>query len=82
MAADAAIAIGLVLMVPDPCTWVLWRTEAGGHEVPVQLGPSIAEPLWYGDSFSWYVKAKFPESVVALSAARTDRLATLRPTVT
>ena len=53
MAADAAIAIGLVLMVPDPCTWVLWRTGAGGHDVPEQLGPPATVPLWYGDSFSW-----------------------------
>jgi hypothetical protein len=38
--------------------------------------------LWTGDSSSWYEKAKFPESVVALKAASTDRLATPPLTVT
>jgi hypothetical protein len=31
MAADAAIAIGLVLMVPDPCTSVVCGTVVVGH---------------------------------------------------
>ena len=52
MEADAAIAIGLVLIVPDPCTEVLWGAEVVGHPGPLQLGPSTAVLLWYGDSFS------------------------------
>jgi hypothetical protein len=51
IAADAAMAIGFVSIVPDPCTSVLWRTGAGGHDEALQLGPSIVL-LLYGVSLS------------------------------
>jgi hypothetical protein len=51
MAADAAIAIGSVLIVPDPCTSVL-PTMVMGHTGPPQLVPSFDVLPWYGVSAS------------------------------
>jgi hypothetical protein len=51
-----------------------------GHTGPLQAGVNDvllwSALFWTGDSSSWYEKAKLPESVVALRAARTDRFAT------